>query len=182
MAKILNISNQEKKVLTYWGIGLVVIMVIVIILNFFFPMSNVFSELFKRNDKESNKYVLVDDFSRYSTVSAAIEKFYSFQNMKDYDSVLKILDEEYVKENNITKDNIDKYLFITTNPLSYQPNKMYMRKVKGVMTFYVDGKVINQTKGIEYRKQYLKVVLDGNTFHFSIRPIEESEYNEVANG
>ena len=94
MAKILNISNQEKKVLTYWGIGLVVIMVIVIILNFFFPMSNVFSELFKRNDKESNKYVLVDDFSRYSTVSAAIEKFYSFQNMKDYDSVLKILDEE----------------------------------------------------------------------------------------
>ena len=58
---------------------------------------------------------------------------------------------------------------------------MYQKTVNGVMTYYVDGIVINQTTGEELKKEYLKVVLDGK-FHFSIRPIVESDYNEVANG
>ena len=181
MASKLNISNQEKKVLTYWGIGLLIVIAIVLIINFFFPMSNVFSELFKKKDTDNNKYSIVDDFSRYSTVSASIEKFYSFINMKDYDSVIKILDEDYVNSNNITKDNVKNYIYTKDNLLSFQSNKMYQKTVYGVMTFYVDGMIISQSTGEEYKKQYYVVVLDGK-FHFSIRPIEESDYNEVANG
>ncbi len=181
MASKLNISEQEKKVLTYWGIGAVAIVVIVIIINFFFPMSNVLSDLFKNKEMSNTNYSIVDDFSRYSTVSASIEKFYSFVNMKDYDSVIKILDEDYVNSNNITKDNLNRYLFISDSLVSFQPNIMYQRVVKGVMTYYVDGRIINQATGEEYKKEYLKVVLDGK-FHFSIRPIGESDYKEVANG
>ncbi len=181
MASKLNISKNERKVLTYWGIGLLIVIAAVIIINFFFPMKNVFSDLFKKKDQADYRYSIVDDFSRYSTVSASIEKFYSFVNMKDYESVIKILEEDYVNTNNITKDNLNKYLFISNDLLSFQPNKMYQRTIKGVMTYYVDGKLVNQATGEELKKEYLKVVLDGK-FHFSIRPIGESDYKEVANG
>ncbi len=181
MASKLNISQQEKKVLSYWGIGAIALIVIVVIINIFFPMKNALSDLFNNKDKSDTKYSIVDDFSRYSTVSAAIEKYYSFINMKDYDSVIKILEIDYVDSNNITKDNINKYVFISSDLLSFQPNKMYQKTVKGVMTFYVDGVVKNQATGEELKKEYLKVVLDGK-FHFSVRPIVESDYNEVANG
>lgn len=182
MARKLGISKQEKKVLSYWGIGLLVVMAVVIILNIFFPMNNSFKKFFEKNNRDSNNYSIVTDFSRFSTVSAAIEKFYSFANMNDYDSVLKILDEDYVNANNITTSNIKNYLFVSDNLLSFQPNKMYVRTKKGVMTYYVDGKIIDSLTGEVYKKEYLKVILDGNKFHFSIRPIVENDYNEVANG
>ena len=181
MASLLNVSKNEKKVLTYWGLGLLIVIVLVIIINFFFPMSNVFSDLFKKKEMTNTNYSIVNDFTRYSTVSASIEKFYSFVNMKDYESVIKILDEDYVNDNSITKDNINKYLFISDDLLSFQPNKMYQRVINGVTTYYVDGTIVNQATGEDLKLEYLKVVLDGK-FHFSIRPIGESDYNEVANG
>lgn len=182
MASKLGITKQEKKVLSFWGIGLLVVILIVIILNFFFPMTNSLKKLFDKNYKDTTEYSIVTDFSRYSTVSAAIEKFYSFVNMKDYDSVLKILDEDYVNSNNITTSNLRNYLFVSDNLLSFQSNKMYVRKQKGVMTYYVDGKVINSVTGEIYKNEYLKVNLDGNTFHYSIRPVVENDFKEVANG
>ena len=182
MASKLGITKQEKKVLTYWGIGLLVIIGLIIIVNFFFPMSNGLRKLFDKNSSSEASYKIVDDFSRYSTVSTAIEKFYSFVNMKDYDSAIKILDEEYVNKNNINSSNIKNYLYVSDSLLSFQPNKMYVKSNKGIMTFYVDGKLINSLTGEFYKYEYLKVILDGNTFHFSIRPIVENEYSEVANG
>ena len=73
-------------------------------------------------------------------------------------------------------------MYVSDSLLSFQPNKMYVKSNKGIMTFYVDGKLINSLTGEFYKNEYLKVILDGNTFHFSIRPIVENEYSEVANG
>ena len=182
MASLLNVSKQEKKVLSYWGVGLLVFIAIIVILNFFFPVSNVVSSFFNKNTKSDSKYALVSDFSRYSTVSASIEKFYAFINMKDMDAVIKILDEKYVSEKNITESNIKNYLFITPEFLSFQPGKMYQRKINKLLYYYVEGDVINANTGEFYKKEYYKVVLDGSTFHFSITPVGESDFNEVVNG
>ena len=181
MASILNISKQEKKVLSYWGIGLLIIIVLVVIINFFFPVSNIFSSLVNKDRKSDVKYSLVNDFSRYSTVSAAIEKFYSFINMKDNDSVLKILDEKYVKEKNINSSNLSNYIFMSKELLSFQSGKMYQKKVDKLLYYYVEGRVINASTGEFYKNQYYKVILDGTQFHFSITPVEESDFKEVAN-
>lgn len=97
------LSNQEKKVLSFWGIGLIVFILIIMIINYFFPIKNLIYQLSNHEGNKNTKYRLVDDYTRYSTVSGAIEKFYSFINMKEYDSAIKILDEEYVKEKMLIK-------------------------------------------------------------------------------
>lgn len=182
MASILNVSKQEKKVLSFWGIGLLVIIALLVVINIFFPISNVFRSFMNIDSKDDTKYKLVSDFSRYSTVSTSIEKFYSFINMKDIDSVIKILDEKYVKEKNVTSSNIKNYLFITDEFLSFQSGKMYQRKINKLLYYYVEGDVINANTGEFYKKEYYRVVLDGSTFHFSITPVTESDFKEVSDG
>ena len=176
------LSNQEKKVLSFWGIGLIVFIVIILIINYFFPIKNLIYQLSNHEGNKNTKYRLVDDYTRYSTVSGAIEKFYSFINMKDYDSAIKILDEEYVKEKNVNKNNISSFIFINDKFLSYKPDKMYTRDTKGKVLYYVSGRVVSSNTSEEYVTEYLKVCLDGETFHFSITPISEETFKEVANG
>lgn len=181
MKKKISLTAQEKKVLSFWGIALLIIIIALSIFNFLFPEVSIFA-YFKNKEKVQYNYSEVSDFSRYSTVSAAIEKYYSFLSMKDYNSVLKILDEEFIKENNITSTNIKSHIFIPESIVSYQPNIMYGKTKNGIMTYLVDGSVVNFSTGEELKKEYLKVKLDGNTFHFSVRPIDEKEYKEVSNG
>ena len=174
------LNEQEKKVLTFWGIGLIVVIVLLLIINFFFPIKNIFDSFSNRSSNKDTKYKLVDDFTRYSTVSAAIEKFYSFINMKDYDSAIKILDEEYVKENDINKDNLSSFIFMSDKFITYKSDIMYTKDTKGKVLYFVRGDIISSNTGVKYNTQYLKVCLDGNTFHFSITPISEDTFKEVA--
>lgn len=183
MKNKLGITKQEKKVLTFWGFGLIIIIALIVIINFFFPIKNILSQLGNNSGEiDNNKYVMVSDFTRYSTVSTAINKYYSFINMKDYDSVLKILDEDFVTEKNLNKNNINTGIYIPSNLAAYEPNIMYEKKKKGIVTYYVDGYVVGFSTSEKYRHEYLKVILDGNNFHFSIKPIDEGEFKEVSNG
>lgn len=59
---------------------------------------------------------------------------------------------------------------------------MYTRDTKGKVLYYVSGRVVSSNTSEEYITEYLKVCLDGETFHFSITPISEETFKEVANG
>lgn len=174
-----NISESERKVLIIWIIIAVIIVSIVMVVQIMFGG-------FTKDDgsgitaKDSR---VVNDRNRYYTVKGALTKYYSFVNAKDYDSVLKILDEKYVDDNKITVDNVDEKINIEDYQLSYETRVMCLKSAKkGVYTFVVDGIEVKMMSGEELDRKYYEIVMDGNTSLFSVKPINVDKYEEVCNG
>lgn len=176
---MLNLSDSEKKVLTVWAI--IGIIILLIVLLFGLKKDRTKKEEIENITANGSNYLI--DHSRYYTVKNAITKYYSFLNADDYDSVLKILHEKYIKENNITTNNILDFLTDSDVQLSYKSKKMCLKSIKsGVYTFVSEGEEISANTGKYISDKYYEVILDGNTSLFSIKPIEKSTFEGVCNG
>lgn len=176
-----NISESQKKVLSFWAILGVILLILVVFLAIIIKReSDAKEELFNNmTAKDSNKLI---DRNRYYTVKGAINKYYSYLNMQDYDSVITILDKNYVNSNNITKNNVKKHLTDTELQLSYETKVMCLKSInKGVYIFVVEGNEISMNKGTFISNKYYQVIMDGNTSIFSLLPIDKSTYEEVCN-
>lgn len=178
---MLNISESQKKVLTGWIIVGVIILILVSVVAVL-----TVKEKSEKDVKEkltatnSNKII---NRSRYYTIKNAITKYYSFINMKDYASVLKIIDNDYKKKNNINESNVKDFLTDTKTTLSYDSRIICLKNnEKGVYTFVVDGDEISANTGAVINRKYYEITMDGNNSTFYLYPIDESSYNEVCNG
>lgn len=170
------ISENERKVLIVWLIIGLIIFLCVLFINI------------RHKNKEKAEPITtpgtnyVNNRSRYYTVKNAINKYYSYKNAKDYDAVLKILSEDYIKNNRIDKDTITTYIGESTSYLSYDTGLMCLKSAKdGVYTYVVEGVEIMMNTGKELDKLYYEITLDGNTFLFSITPINESDFGGACN-
>lgn len=180
MANKLNLTKSEKKVLSIWGIILLIIVLVLFIINIFFPLDSLVSQMVG-NKKDTVMTGEVKDFSRYLTVTSTIDKFYAYINADNEDAVVKILNEQYIKDNNITASNVNKYIKFDAKQLAFDANIMYLvYGKKGVYEYYVDGNIIYANTGDIIEKAYYSVILDGNTLLFNIRPITENEYSKGA--
>lgn len=175
------VSESQKKVLKAW----IIVGIVILILVSCFALLTV-----KENKKEvkeegitAKNSKMVIDKSRYYTVKNAITKYYSYVNMHDYDSVLKILDKKYVESNNIDSNNIKEKLNYADVSISYDSRIMCLSSSnKGVYSFVVDGNEISANTGSVLNKVYYEIIMDGNNQTFSLKPIEENTYKEVCNG
>lgn len=175
---MLNLSDSEKKVLTAWAI--VGIIILLIVLLFGLKKDQTQKEEIENITAKGSKYVI--DRNRYYTVKNALTKFYSFINLKDHESVLKILDAKYVSDNKINQDNISEYIPKSDIQLSYETKRMCLKSLKsGVYTFVSEGEEISATTGKRIRESYYEVVLDGNTSLFSVKPIDSRTFEGVCN-
>lgn len=176
---MLNLSDSEKKVLFVWALIGIIILLIVII--FGLKQNRTKEEATENITAAGSNYII--DRNRYYTVKSAITKFYSFVNSKDTDSMLKILNENYVKDNKITDDNIFDYITDSDIMLSYESKKMCLKaNNKGVMTFVSEGQEISANTGKYLKDIYYEVTLDGNTSLFNVLPIDKNTFEEVCNG
>lgn len=175
-----NVSETQKKVLSIWAIIGVVILLIVILVSTITPKDKKDNSINNLTSEDSN---VIIDRNRYYTVKNAILKYYSYVNMEDYSSVLAILDEAYIKDNNITLNNVTDYLTDTKVALSYQSKVMCLKSVKkSVYRFVIEGEEISANTGSVIASKYYEVALDGNNSRFSLMPIDAKQYNEVCNG
>ncbi|MCH5167615.1 MAG: hypothetical protein J1F35_06995 [Erysipelotrichales bacterium] len=173
-----NISESQKKVLSIWAIIACLIFALVILLAITVKREkeNVYESITAKNSNE------LIDRNRYYTIKSAITKYYSYLNMKDYDAVLKILDENYKDKNNITKNNLKNYLTDTDKQLSYESKVMCLKSIKkGVYTFVTEGTEIASNTGDKIGDKYYQITMNGNTSLFSLMPIDKSTYQEVCN-
>ncbi len=172
------VSESERKVLVIWAVLGIIIFMLVLLLCFKKSENN--EEAMKITADNSNYIV---DYNRYYTVKNAITKFYSFINAKDNESIYKILNEKYIKEYDITEDSVMDYFTETEDSLSYQSARMCLKSVKdGVYSFVIEGVEIKANTGEEINDMYYEVVLDGNTSLFSIKPIDNDDFEGVCNG
>lgn len=173
-----NISESQRKVLSIWALIAVIIFALVILL----------AVTLKREKEDaideitaasSNKII---DRNRYYTVRGAITKYYSYLNMKDVSAILKILNKDYVEDNDLTKDNVFDELLDTDKQLSYTTGIMCLKSIdKGVYTYVTEGSEIGINTGAVIGDKYYQITLDGNTSLFNLFPIDEDIYKEVCN-
>lgn len=154
-------NEKNKKII---AIVLVILVIIVLGIN-----------LFKDNDKDKiDKSInLLEDRNRFFEVSNSVDKFIKFVSSRDNDSVYKILNEEYLKNNNITKENVlnivpnisGNYVFGATSMYEQQLDKTtYKYYVKG---YYYQETIDGNSSKTDY---YVIVYFYTKSMTFSIEP------------
>ncbi len=172
----MKISETERKVLIIWAIVGLLVFLVIILINVK-PKTNE-----KPNINTTPGENHVSDRVRYYTVKNAINKYYSYKNISDFDSVIKILDEDYVKKNHIDEDTITTFIGETNSFMTFDTGIMCLKSAKsGVYVYVVEGTEVVMATGEKKNKLYYQVTLDGNTSLFSILPISEDTYGGVCN-
>lgn len=176
---IKDLSQAEKKTLMAWFIvGVIFLLVLGVI-----KIINPDFSFTKKTDYSKNKYSIVTDYNRYYTVYDAINKYYSFINAKKYESVYHILDEKYTKEKNVDEYTVINIISDTDKALSYKSNIMCSKDIAaGITSYIVKGDEVFMNSLKTNQTIYYEVILDGNKFHYSIKPIEEEIFRGNCNG
>ncbi len=171
-----SLTPEEKKTLIVWAIVGIIIFLFILGYSFIYLDS-------KEKLYVDEEYKIVKNYDRYYTVMGTINKFYAFYNAKSYESVLHILNSNYVKENSITLDNIREFFPEVKEFMSYNGKIMCSKNLdKGITSYIIEGNETKMNTGEIVEKKYYNVILDGNEFVFSIEPIDEEFYGGNCNG
>lgn len=180
------LSEAEKKTLITWSIGGIVVFIIAIIFKF--------TVLDKDPNKNKNvtfdtEYHVVENYSRYYTVTGALEKYYSFINAEDSEALMNILSSNYKNTKKINRDNVLDYIDSSDIQVSFEPSKMcemnyavgrtkYLLRVTEVPVFLQEGDDYTEIQDNSLGEVYYLVELDGNTLTYSVEPITKKTYEE----
>lgn len=136
-------------------------------------------------EESKTKYKLLNDYSRFFTVNNCVSKYVSLIGKKETQYVLDILDEDYVKNNKITSDNLYNYVGDYNGIYSFSSLKIYYEdKNDNYITYYVYGNLIQDSidsEDINKEKKYYVVNFDLKNNLFSIRPYDENGFKEIEN-
>lgn len=160
--------------------------VIIIILSLIFISILVLSKL---NDDvveidDEITYKLESDYSSFFTVNSCIIKYVQYLSKKDTDSLLQVIDKEYLNNNGINRDNIYNYIDNLDGTYSFSSKKMYKSNTENIIKYYVYGYLKKETIDgvLDIKDTYFVVKLDEDNLTFSIMPSNNTQFSEVENG
>ena len=159
---------KEKNLKKMWLISIFVILVL-------------FSMFLLRNNNNSNdndslekiNYTIVSDYNRFYTVNSCVYRYLTYLQSKDINSLIKVLDSNFMEENGITKENVLNFLNAYEGNLNFNSKKMFEEKINDDITkYYVYGYVeIDVMDSFPERNDaYFIVNLDQKNQRFSIHP------------
>lgn len=160
--------------------------IIITILFLIFISITVLSNLNKSDKKIINEitYQIETNYSNFFTVNSCITKYVEYLSKKDTDSLLEVIDKNYINSNNINKTNLYNYVDDISGIYSFTSKKMYKSDNEKIIKYYVFGYLkeenIDGIVGVE--DKYFILNLDEDNLTFSIIPSNKSEFSEVENG
>lgn len=142
---------------------------------------------FKDTDTDNSinkdiKYTLLNDYSRFFTVDSCVYKYISYLSSGDKASVIKILDNNYVKSNEITESNLYQFINRLEGNYTYKSKKIYfVKNDDSHITYYVDGYLLQEVidESPIKTEQYFVVKMDLKNYLFSITPYNGEMFMEV---
>lgn len=148
-----------------------------------FIIVNLREEKTEKNIKvNDDKYILLDDYSRFFTVNSCVYKYVQYLQSRDIDSLLLVLDKDYVKDKQINRNNIFNFLPDLSNGMyTFTSKKIYFEKINdNYISYYVYGFVAQELMDEVGAKTeyYFKVNLDLNNETFSISPYDGKIFKE----
>lgn len=163
---------------------LIIICVIVVLITFIIINLNKDNNVIE--DYKSNNMILLSDYSRFFTLESCVYKYINYLQMKDNSNLMKLLDKEYIDNNNINENNVLEFLGYLDGTNTFKLKEVYYdRTDKDIIKYYVYGEVIKevidsyQSSGIE---KYYVIKLDTINMVYSIAPYESNLYKEGKNG
>lgn len=138
------------------------------------------------NEVNNQKYILLSDYSRFFTVNSCINKYIVYLQSKDVDSLLKVLDKDYVGKNNINSNNIFNYLGSIDGNNSFVSKKIFYEEISDqYVKYYVYGYISKETidnLNVEKTDKYYIVTFDLDNQLFSIMPYSGEVFLEDNDG
>ena len=132
---------------------------------------------------DASRKIRVDDYSRFFTVSNAANSYINFLASKNVDALMKILSEDYQRENRVTEQNIIEHLGALEGYFySFQARNMYQYRLSNYMIrYYIHGHLREEILDSwePYVDYYLILTLDTRNFTFSITPYDGATFRSV---
>lgn len=135
-----------------------------------------------QGDKEiegERKVYKLDSKYTYFSVKDCIQRYYNNINNNMPKILYNIIDDNYIKENKITEDNIFDIIIKSGDDKKYEILEIYYLEAKSQIPYFIKG-VLYNNKGQE--DKFFTVILDLANDTFSIKPCSEDEYNQNING
>ena len=124
-------------------------------------------------NKEEESIAIVKNYNDFYTVNSCIYRYITFVKNKDANTLMKLLDDEFIKSNNINSTNLFNYLNTYEGNISFNSRKMYEEKVSNDITKYyvfgyVEKDIIDSLP--EQQEAYFVVKMDSKNKIFTIMP------------
>ena len=136
----------------------------------------------KNNKKE---VLLLNDYNRFFTVNSCVYKYINYLQTKDINSILKVLNKDYLILNNIDSNNIFNYVEDLNGIYSFKSKEIYYEKINdNNYIYYVYGELIKESINgyVEINERYYTLNFDIKNQLFDITPFDNIGYKEVING
>ena len=132
----------------------------------------------KDNDKiKEEKINIVTNYSNFYTVDSCLNRFIIYLSSKDIDSIMSIMNDDFIKKNDITKDNVLDLFDEVDDGASFVSKKIYYTKVnKNIDKYYVYGSIeyselqIDNSSTTKSYDAYFIVYIDTYNRLYSIEP------------
>lgn len=132
-----------------------------------------------------DKIKLVDNYSIFYTTSNSANLYLNYLANEDSKSIISLLDEEYIENNNITKENvIDKLKDFTIEFPTLRVVSMYEEKINNnKKRYYLKGNLIDSDEDkYEIVKDYFLIVdIDSSNNTYTITPYNGKIFKEENN-
>lgn len=133
------------------------------------------------NNKEV-EYKLLNDYSRFFTIDSCVYKYITYVSNSKTEDILKVLDSNYVRDNNINSTNLYNYVGTLEGSYTFKTKKIYYEILNNnYIRYYVYGYLIQDSLDSIGKKEdyYVIVNLDSKNQLFSITPYDGTIFKEV---
>lgn len=163
--------------------------VIIILLIAVFGISFIYAKTTERRAEDETidtTVTALSDVNRFFTIDSAISKYFSYVTSKNSESILKILDEDYIERNNITSSNIYNFVGNYEANIKTSLEEAYQfSSYNNIYKYYVKVALKLETLYDSTLQGYLYyiVTINENELTFAIEPISETIYlNKIEEG
>ena len=163
--------------------------VIIILLIAIFGISFIYAKTTERRAEDETidtTVTALSDVNRFFTIDSAISKYFSYVTSKNSESILKILDEDYIERNNITSSNIYNFVGNYEANIKTSLEEAYQfSSYNNIYKYYVKVALKLETLYDSTLQGYLYyiVTINENELTFAIEPISEDIYlNRIEDG
>lgn len=143
------------------------------------------AEIKSEQEKINTEVIALADVNRFFVIDSVVAKYFSYISSKKSESILQVLDKEYVERNNITSSNI--YNFVGNYDINIKSKLEEAYQVstyKNVYKYYVKVALKLETLYDSTLQNYVYyiVTIDENELTFAIEPISGNLYNSKLKG
>lgn len=161
----------------------IIILLVVIFFGSFIYMRTMQSK--SSEESIDTTVVALADVNRFFTIDSAISKYFSYITLKDGESLLSILDEDYVNRNNITTTNIYQFVGNYDSNMRTSLEEAYrVSSYQNIYKYYTKVVLKEETlyDTILQGYNYYIVTINENELTYAIEPISEIIYNNKVKG